>query len=248
MNFFKLSIYYKYLYSPKSFLHTRKSQYKIYYIIFQLFLLPYISFTNMLILFIALFIIFQFIDITNKKYYFLQIVSILGLIILYIHIQCMTYIKFNSSNLAILLVQKISFFDFSFYVSLPMYRLLSLNFIYFLMINIFLLTTHYEEIILTLFSKNRHIYQLLSLEINFMMIISLQFIQTIFIQIKKKQIALYIRGNHRHSLTKILNIFNSFIKKFLKIFYMKILYIDYSLYSREITTSFLYLFNINKIE
>lgn len=248
MNFFKLSIYYKYLYSPKSFFHRYKSQYKIYYIIFQLLILPYISLINMLIILIGLFIVLTFIYLPKKKYYFLQIISTLGLIIFYIHLQCVTHIKFDSSNLATLLVQHMSFFNFTIYISLPMYRLLSINFIYFLMINLFLLTTHYEEIVLILFSNNKYFYKLLSSEISFMIIISLQLIQTIFVQIKKTQKAIYIRGSNNNSLTKILNFYNLLIKKSLKIFYTKILYINYSLYSREISNFYLYIFNVNKIQ
>nr|YP_007878280.1 conserved hypothetical plastid protein [Calliarthron tuberculosum]AGA63891.1 conserved hypothetical plastid protein [Calliarthron tuberculosum] len=265
IQFLELSTYDQYLYSPKSWLHSNKQNYKIFHSFLQLSLLPFMPILYILIILGICTLIFQFINIPNKvknniKNFFLFLLTIMCISLYYT-----TQARLNNTNIinnAIIKFQPLSFFssyvnshnnlinkilNFSIYISLPMFRLLSISIIYLFIIKIVLLTTYYEEIINLLIDKTQLAHKFLCSEKNFLIMMSSQFLKVIFLEIEKIKISYLIRGikqNNYQQFIQYLILYSYLVKKFYNNLYKYVNCITYSLYSRSINSQSLYFLNI----
>ena len=247
MNFVKLSIYYQYIYSPKSWLHKNNNKYKVFCVFLQLLTLPYCSLTHILYLTILAIVILIFTKIPTQEHKFLQF-SIPCFGFIYLFLKLLHLRKDNNIYIKLFLYFK-SIYTILVSISIPLQKLISICIAYLFIIKINLLTVQYEETIYLLFSnlilKNKKIY----LYIYFMIIICSQFIQIILIEADKKRLAYLIRGiksiNARPIIQMVI-ICPLLTKVWIHNIYLYIYYINYALYSRNINLSQIYFFNIYK--
>jgi len=237
MNLLKLSLHYQYLYSPVSFIHRIKYNYKIFYFFLQLLFVPYLSWNSTLLIIFTNILIFVSINIPKKEYQYLKILNgCLGILCFLLYFAQFVFIHNNIVD-----------FCLHKFLSLPINKLIGVCIAYFYIIKLCLLTTHYEIVISKFFSNKIIINKIFSTQIYFMIILSSQFIQITLNQLHKKQIAYLIRGKKHlafYKNTQIFNIYKLLLVVFIKSIYQHVNFINHSLYSRDIVWSELYCLNI----
>jgi len=253
MNFIKSSIFYDYLYSPKSWLHKQNNKIKIYICFIQLFFLPYSSFIYLTIFSISLLLLYNSTYVPNSIKNYLKRMIIFFIIFLIINIEQRDLTKYNQvshrQTLQIFPLNKFTLFNgknglkssrFSslyFYLPISIIRLLTINIIYLFFIKILLLTTHYNEIIKFILVKIKKHLKTPATILNLEVMISSQFLNIICYQIEILKIAYITRDiklNMRHSIRESILTCILFIEQLILNIYQSIYTTSNTLYSREI--------------
>lgn len=253
MNFIKSLIFYDYLYSPQSLLHKQNNKLKIYIYFIQLLFLPYISLKYLTIFFIILSILYKFIYIpANLKNYLCKI-TLFFIIFLIISIEKKNIISCNlNNNRKVLLIYPLKITNFytdnfylsfnriplfSFYLPISIIRLLSINFLYLIILKLLLLTTHYHQIIKIILAHLKKYTNFSTKILKLELLISSQFLNIICYQIEIIK-TIYITRNIRlcikYNLKENLYMYFYFVQKLLSSIYENIDYISHTLYGREI--------------
>lgn len=253
MNFIKFSIFYEYLYSPISWSHKQNIQTKMVITIVQLILLPYIKLKYIFCIFMTCCYIYNFTYLPKNFKLYLKNTILLFTFFLLISIHSKNQSNNRSYNNAVIQIyplhalyllnintcQRINELPlYSLYIPLSILRLLSIHLVYLFLIKFLLLTTNYEQMIQIILrniqSLTNHIPNQLKLEI----MISSQFLKTIFKQIKILKIAYITRNiklNKRYIIKHILTIYLLFIEQLIINIYHNIYSITNTLYCRETT-------------
>ena len=238
MSTFNFLSYHQYLYSPQSWLHANQNNYKIFCIFLQLLLIPYFSSVNIIIVLILWITILKSINMPRSKWLDLQQLCFLGLCLFLLLTYCTLNKKLN-----------ISAVFYSFPISWPIWRILSISVTYIIIIKLFLLTTYYEEIIYAIFYNSKLTNKIYSLDICFMVMISLQITHMLFLEIKQKCLAYRLRGEIQNRNNLLVNSFGEYqlVSKILLYSLLShVHYINQSLYSRTIDWPRLYFLDIYK--
>lgn len=249
---FNFLLYYQYLYSPKSWLHASKSNYKIFFIFLQLLLLPYIPSAYIVFVLPYWIIIFEIICVSANKYPFLQKFGWLLLLTTFFHTYWMLHKKVNCLDaVSCSVITDIPYGShlLSLYISWPVWRLASISIIYLIIIKIFLLTTHYEEIMYFLFYKRKICNQSGYLDTCLMTVLCLQVTNIVFSEVKKKCAAYSLRGKldaYNNLINRNYVVYLSISKIALVSLVRHVYSINNSLYSRAIYLSSLYILNTYK--
>lgn len=249
--------YDQHLYSPKTYLHKYKVNYKIFYFFLQLSIIPFVHQIYIIIILLIYLIILSQIKIPKKiKNKWLILFNMITFVYI-IHMYFITQTKMKNIgfyNKSIIIIRPFDFFnDFipyqinilekitqlSICISLGFFRLTSISIIYIITIHIILLTTSYETIIYFLIKKIKNNTNLFFYnKTNFIIIIASQFIKTILLEIIKLHKSYNIRNTiiiNKRILNKqnTNNNYYFFINYLSRLFYY-IHYITYALYSRSI--------------
>nr|YP_010471133.1 hypothetical protein N4M48_pgp059 [Synarthrophyton patena]UVF62962.1 hypothetical protein [Synarthrophyton patena] len=263
MNLSQLSNNYQFLYSPKSWLHMKNTNYKIYYVFMQLIILPYTHFKYIIVIFIITLMTLKSIYLPIKvreDIFFTTIFFAFALIANSYYTTKNMHI--NNIDNYILKIQPLNFIyrflkvdnsfikniaNLFFCISIATSRLIFISLTHIITIKIFLLTTDYEKIIISL-SKYRNNYIVdCDSKIQFIIILSSQFLKITFIQINRIKTACLIRGTNYQTINlfkRSMLIYFFLTKRFLMNFYKNIQFISKTLYSRNISNKDLYIINI----
>ena len=253
MSFIKSSIFYEYLYSPKSWLHQKNNKFKIYICFIQLFFLPYSSFIYLKFFCLSLFILYNSIYVPNSVKNYLKRMMIFFMLFLAMNIEQKDInnyhlisnrqiIKIFPSDKLMILYNKNQFdiSEFSslyFYLPISIIRLLTINIVYLFFIKILLLTTHYNDVIKFILVKIKRSLRLPARILNLEVMISSQFLNIICCQIEILKIAYITRNinlNIKNNIKENISIYIFFIQQLLLNIYQNIYSISNTLYSREI--------------
>lgn len=262
MSFIKSSIFYEYLYSPKSWLHKQDNKFKIYIFFIQLFVLPYSSFIYLTLFSICISILYSFTYIPNNLKNYLKKMIIFFMFFLIINIEQEDISNYSIlsnrktikiSPLDKLIVfkskNKITFSQFSslsFYLPISIIRLLSIHIIYLFFIKILLLTTHYNQIIKIFLIKIKKSLKLQTKILNLEIMISSQFLNIICYQTEIIKIAYITRDVNlslKYDIKENILIYICFIQQLVLNIYNNIYCISNTLYSREIKCKNLKFYN-----
>lgn len=264
MNLSQLSNNYQFLYSPKSWLHVSNKNYKIVYVFLQLIIVPYINLKYIVIIFITTLIFYKLINLPTKIQMDICIPVLFFLLVLVNSTYYTT--KYNYINRDILKIKPFNLVGELTYIKnnafetlvkyelcLPSYisRLVMISLTYLFTIKIFLLTTNYEEVIVSLVGRNNTTTIIQSSEISFIVVLSSQFLKIIFTHINKLQIAYLIRGikiTEDKFFKKAILLYFLLLNGFLITFYSNIEFIVKTLHSRDLLNRNLYLINIYNAE
>nr|YP_010728800.1 hypothetical protein P6G75_pgp037 [Lithothamnion corallioides]WEA77139.1 hypothetical protein [Lithothamnion corallioides] len=263
MNLSQLSNTYQFLYSPKSWLHVKNKNYKIVYFFLQLIILPYISLQYIVIIFTTTLIFFKFVNLPISIQKNLCTTATFFLLTLANNIHYTTkYVKYKYINNNIIRIKPFNFIDkllytknyafekviqYELYLSSSISRLIMISLTYLFTIKIFLLTTNYEEIIISLLGQRNITTIIQNSEIPFIVVLSSQFLKIIFTHIDKLKVAYLIRGiklKENNSFQKNILAYFFLINGFFITFYTNIDFIAKTLHSRDLLSRDLYLINI----
>jgi len=262
MSFIKSSIFYEYLYSPKSWLHQQDNKFKIYICFIQLFFIPYSSFIYLILFSLSLFLLYNSTYVPNSVKNYLKRMMIFFIIFFIINIEQEELSQYNmlstSETLQDSSSEKLRLFNSKkdikfievessyFYIPISILRLLTINTIYLFFIKILLLTTHYNEIIkFILFKIKKFLKQPVRI-FNLEVMISSQFLNIICYQIEILKISYLTRDmtlNMRHDIKEKILIYIFFIQHLLLNIHENIYSISNTLYSREIKFNNLKFYN-----
>lgn len=252
MNFFQLSYYRSYLYSPKTWLHTINSSVKIYLTLGQLVIFPCIMVKYMLVLIFLLLLFINYLNLHKNIKHNIYYILIFFFLALLIHKNHKVIYKKKNKNSIINYLNNFLLEINSVFVNQsdnPIYRIILIVLINILSIKILFLTTQKEKIF-SIFSKiSKNLKSKNIQEIIFSLVLASHFLEIISIQIKNLYISYKIRGNCKKYYGTVNNFlfFCLFlIKNFLQTFNIKIIYISYALKSKNITIRNLYLLNSYK--
>ncbi len=253
MSFIKSSIFYEYLYSPKSWLHKRNNKFKIYISFIQLFFLPYSSCIYWILLCIGLLVLYNLTYLPNSIKHYLKRMTIFFIIFLIINIERKNIHNYNLVNTRKTLqiyplnkftllhsnneLESTKFSSLYFYLPISIIRLLTINIVYLFFIKILLLTTHYNEIIEFILVKIKKHLKTPIIILNLEVMLSSQFLNIICYQIELLKIAYRTRDiklNIRHNIKENIVIYLLFIQQLLSNIYESMYSISNTLYSREI--------------
>jgi len=253
MSFIKSSIFYEYIYSPKSWLHQQNHKFKIYICFIQLFFLPYSSFIYLKFFCLSLFILYNSIYVPNSVKNYLKRMMIFFMLFLAMNIEQKDINNYHLiSNRQIIkifpsdklmILHKKNKFDISefsslyFYLPISIIRLLTINIVYLFFIKILLLTTHYNDVIKFILVKIKRSLRLPARILNLEVMISSQFLNIICCQIEILKIAYITRNinlNIKNNIKENISIYIFFIQQLLLNIYQNIYSISNTLYSREI--------------
>lgn len=266
MNISQLSNNYQFLYSPKSWLHVKKTDHKTCFFFLLLFILPYIHLRYIVILFTLTLLLFKSVNLPIKVQKNLCITALFFLLTLSISTYYTTK-NTNCDNISnhIIKIQPLHLIDrfiekenvfikrftrTQFYLSFSICRIVTISLTYLFTMKILLLTTNYEEIIL-LFSNHRNSFIFIqTLYIPFTVVLSSQFLKIIFTQIDILKVSYLIRGmkfKKSSYFRIILLIYVILIRNFFVSLYTNIELITQTLHSRDISGEYLYLINISDV-
>lgn len=243
-----------YLYSPKTWLHVKFQKGKIVFFIISMFIIPYIDIVPL-----STFCIFDVILLTilnlPKKIIKYIIQRVLGYILIFI------LLNINYSD-----VYKQNSFDFIFFVKSPIHRILKKrkivtyseeeNYIqiqlsiprfvvrsiliistYLISINLLLLTTKYEEIIMFFVFLFSETFSFLAQKIIFMSLLAVCSLNLVFSKFTKIVIGNKIRGKNICNDVSLINgikMYYFIVLHLLLYFYNQALNLSYSLYVRDV--------------
>lgn len=255
MSFIKSSIFYEYLYSPKSWLHQQNNKFKIYICFIQLFFLPYSSFIYLHLFCFSLFVLYNSIYVPNNVKNYLKRMIIFFLIFLIMNIEqkdINNYKLINTRRIIKIFPSDKFRLDSSecpssyFYLSRSIIRLLTINIVYLFFLKLLLLTTHYNEIIKFILVKIKRSLKLPAAILNLEVMLSSQFLNIICYQIEILKIAYITRNMKLHikdSIKENISISIFFIQQLLINIHQSIYSISNTLYSREIKLQNLKFYN-----
>jgi len=260
MSFIKSSIFYEYLYSPKSWLHKQNNKFKIYICFIQLSFLPYGSFMYLTLFFIGLSSLYNSTYVPDNVKNYLKKMIIFFIIFLIINIEHKKITKYNivstRRTLQIFpLDNSILFYSKNkqplnqliyLYLPISIIRLLSINILYLFFIKILLLTTHYDQIIKIILIQIKRSLKLTTQILNLEIMISSQFLNIICYQIeilKTANTTRDIKFNIKHNIKENLLIYIFFIQQLIFNIYENIFSISNTFYSREIKCENLKFYN-----
>ena len=251
MNLIQSSVLYNYLYSPKSWLHSRTNKTKIFTISCCLIYLPYMSLYQIFCTLLILLCLYKSIKMPNLINKNLKKTALIFLFFITINVQdsqMLTsnlvihrkYIQIYPLNKFLLIKKEMHNsieLPLSYLISLSFIRLLSIHFISLLIIRLLLITTLYENILYLFFKdlyrKTNQIYQSFFYEVN----IAIEFIQAIFQYlelIKYSYIIRFLHFNRSISFIEHLIIHFFCIKQLIINIQKQIYTVAESFYSREI--------------
>nr|YP_010728648.1 hypothetical protein P6G74_pgp082 [Phymatolithon calcareum]WEA76940.1 hypothetical protein [Phymatolithon calcareum] len=266
MNTSQLSNNYQFLYSPKSWLHLKKTDHKTFYFFLQLFILPYIKLRYIIVLFTTTLLLFRSVNLPIKVQRNLYTTVIFFLLTLSISTYYTTK-NTNFSNISnhIIKIQPLDFIcrftkkdnhlikqftRVQVYLSLSICRIVIISLTYLFNIKILLLTTNYEEIILSFFGYKNKFILIQNSHIPFTVVLSSQFLKIIFTQLDVLKASYLIRGikfkKYMYFRT-ILLIYLFLLSNFFISLYINIKLITQTLHSRDISSENLHLINISGI-
>ena len=207
MSFIKLSILWNYLYSPVSWLHQCKKTTKIILVFLCLIYLPYAPIQQIYYCFTILFLIYTSIYIPLQVIYYFSKMLIFCILVTLINIQnkiqalnlIRKYLYFyNPISLLLQLntgsVNNNITFSLYYYLPLPLVRLLTINFLYLMLMKILFLTTLYENILDFFFNSINKYKNLVIKKVLFEIQVSIQFLKTILKIVEKIRIGYAIRS------------------------------------------------------
>lgn len=253
MSFIKSSIFYEYLYSPKSWLHKQNNKFKIYACFIQLFFLPYSSFFYLNLVFFILLLLYNSINVPKSVKKYLKKMMIFFICFLLVNIEQKNINDYNListrkifkvfpiNNITLSYFNKeISLKKVSssyFYLPVSIIRLLTINIVYLFVIKLLLLTTHHNNIIKCILVKIKKFIKSPEIILNLEIMISSQFLNIICYQIEVLKIA-YITRNikltKKNNIKENIAIYIFFIKQLLLNISQNIYSISHALYSREV--------------
>lgn len=266
MNTSQLSNNYQFLYSPKSWLHLKKVDHKTFYFFLQLFVLPYIHLRYIVVLFTVTLLLFRSVNLPIKVQRNLYTIALFFILTLSISTYYTTK-NTNFSNISnhIIKIQPLNFIGqfikketslikqftrSQIYLSLSICRITMISLTYLFTIKILLLTTNYEEIILSFFGYKNKFTFFQNSYIPFAVVLSSQFLKIISTQLDVLRASYLIRGiklKKSMYFRIMLLIYLLLISNFFISLYNNIKFITRTLHSRDMSSENLYLINISEI-
>ena len=267
MYFFKILKYDYYLYSPKLYL-SKKYNFVLVFLFFSLLIiLPYISTLYLFLIFYILIIIFymqylpRIVKLTTHNLllllillfiintYILTLYSIKNLEISHIiHLFIFQPFIFISKLISIFNKVSLSIITFKVYVAISVVRILLITINSFFIFKFILLNTPYELINYYYFYIFRYFRMNYGFITTFSISLSSQILKIFIQKIRRVNISYLIRGNtfskQTLKFTKI-SILYSLIVEFILSFWTDILYIIYTLHSRDINSRSVYYLRVS---
>nr|YP_009732141.1 hypothetical protein [Gracilaria spinulosa]QHS70708.1 hypothetical protein [Gracilaria spinulosa] len=241
MNLIENSLLYRYIYSPKNWLHKLKPYYKTYFLFIYLSTIAY-SYSQYIAISLCLYsIIFLYTKKTHDNYTKILFHILYRLFIVIYMTFLLIKVQFNAYIIKLSYTYYIIVYVFNKYILYFRIALLLMH--YFLSIHILFMTTTYEDIIfsfLNLFQQYKHN------TINKIIFISMfasQVLESIGIKIKHILISIRIK-----KITRLLKLeyYIYLILKFVQDVYSDIYRISTVLYTRELNSNLIYIINIHE--
>lgn len=266
MYFFHILIYDYYLYSPSLYLSKKYNLTLVFFLFGLLLILPYISTIYLFLIFYILITIFylQYLPKIVKLTVYNLIIILCTLFMINIYVLTVHSIKnleishiinlfifqpfiFISKLLLSCKIDSLSIITFKVYIAISAIRILLITINTFFIFKLILLTTPYELINYYYCRIFRYSKIHCNFTLMFMISLSSQILKIFMQKIRRINIAYLIRGTtsseKKHNKGEI-NIIYSLMQEFIRSFWTDILYIIYTLHSRDIKSRSIYYFKV----